>query len=355
MTNYRLLLGLLVILGACLIGCGGGGGGGNGGNNGANNGGNNGGTTAGSSGTGANNPTNPAVTQVSIAPATPSVMVGQAVTLTALGKDATNAGVTVNPNNWLWTISDVSLASITSAGDHATVTAKNVGTVNVTVKEGASGVTTSTTITITAVPTQPGNGGPGSTIVYQNDFSGGADASWTDQTISSIPNTTVFKSPKFLGEFAKQTVSQTLNNLPQHGNVTVDFDLFIIRSMDGNATNPIQGPDIWSLTANGLPTPLVNTTFSNIVPNAALGFPEGYFQAYPGDYPGGSFPYQTGATLTNKLGYVYAGTVLDAVYHITRKFPHSGSSLTLNYTSAQTQAIADESWGLKNVIISVSP
>jgi hypothetical protein len=346
MKNYRLLLGLLVILGACLIGCGGGGGGG--GNGGGN-------PTPGTSGTGANNPTNPVVTQVTLAPSTPSIMVGQAVTLTALGKDATSASVIVNPNNWLWTISDSSLATITSAGDHATVTGTKVGTLTLSAKEGSSGITNSTTITITAVPVQPGNGGPGSTIVYQNDFSGGADTKWSNQTISAIPNTTIYSSPNFLGEFGAQTVSLSLANLPAHGNVTVDFDLFIIRSMDGNAGNPIQGPDTWNLTADGVGTPLINTSFSNIVPNALLGFPEGYFQAYPGDFPGGSFPYQTGAKLTNKLGFVYAGTVLDAVYHITRKFAHTDPTLKLNYTSTQTQAIADESWGLKNVIISVSP
>jgi len=282
-------------------------------------------------------------------------MVGQSVTFTALGQDATSANVTVNPNNWLWTISDRSIATIASVGDHATVTGTKVGAVTITAKEGASGATNSTTITVTAVPAQPGNGGPGSTIVYQNDFSQGADNKWSNQTVSQIPNKNVYASANFLGEFAAQTVSLSLSNLPAHGNVTVDFDLFIIRSMDGNASNPVQGPDVWSLTADGVATPILNTTFSNIVPNAALGFPSGYFQAYPGDFPGGNFPYQTGAILTNKLGYVYAGTVLDAVYHITRKFAHSDPTLKLNFTSAQTQPIDDESWGVKNVIISVSP
>jgi hypothetical protein len=347
-------VGLALVLAACLVGCGGGGGGGGGSTT----------PVPATSGTGAANATSPVVKQVSLAPTNATAQVGQSLVLTALGNDATGNPVPVNAANWLWTTSDKNVAAITSNGDHATITIEKVGTVTISAKEGSSGATASTTVTAVAAGSAAGGGGgtPGATVVYSNDFSNGAVAGpngagpeWTNRTISATPAQSIYPSRNFLGEFANQTVSLSLTNLPTHGNVIVEFDLFIIRSMDGNYTLEGRGPDVWTLGVEGGPT-LLNTTFSNITPFLSqAGFPTGFFQAYPGTYPGASFPFQTGAKLVNTLGYTFAGTNDDSVYHIKETVAHTAGNIQLNFTSGQTQAIADESWGLKNVVISVSP
>jgi hypothetical protein len=38
----------------------------------------------------------------------------------------------------------------------------------------------------------------------------------------------------FLGEFGSQAITLTLQDLPDHSLVTITFDLYLIRSWDGN-------------------------------------------------------------------------------------------------------------------------
>ena len=52
----------------------------------------------------------------------------------------------------------------------------------------------------------------------------------------------------------------TLRALKPHTTATVAFDLYILKSWDGN--NPNYGPDRWSLRVRGGET-LLDTTFSN--------------------------------------------------------------------------------------------
>ena len=190
--------------------------------------------------------------------------------------------------------------------------------------------------------------------VYTNDFSQGAGESWLQQSIGAAPN-----GQRFLGEFGNETVKLNLAALPAHTQATVAFDLYVIRSWDGNQTvfpsaaavyagmtpdgiTGALGPDRWMLQANG--QTLLDTTFANI-----LEFP----QAYPGNFPGGDHPAQTGAAAANSLGYIFAAWPMDAVYHIERTFAHSGGSLTLDFAALGLQIISDESWGLDNVTVTV--
>src|SRR5439155_26216731 len=128
----------------------------------------------------------------------------------------------------------------------------------------------------------------------------------------------------------------TLTNLPNHDDLTVSFDMFVIRSWDGNTLANV-GPDIWDLKADG--QTLLQTTFAN-------GNTGG--QAYPGSYPGSHYAYRTGATEGNTPGYIYGGTVLDSVYHLSYHFAPTSSAVLLDFF-AQLQGIDDESWGLDNV------
>lgn len=174
---------------------------------------------------------------------------------------------------------------------------------------------------------------------------------WNRPVITTSPNGT-----QFLGEFGNETVTLLLNNLPTHTQAIITFDLYIIRSWDGNTVNipenipefqlmginPV-GPDHWRLDADG--SNLLNTTFANWANPV-------FHQAYPENYPGGSYPPQTGATSISSLGYVSKGYgPLDSTYHFNYPINHDGTSLKVEFTGSGLQELADESWGLANVQI----
>jgi hypothetical protein len=123
----------------------------------------------------------------------------------------------------------------------------------------------------------------------------------------------------------------------------VTFDLYILKSWDGN--NPNYGPDRWSLSVQGGPT-LLDTTFSN---NPKTGAYDLSLQ----NYPAANSAQQTGATAVNTLGYKFFG---DSIYHLSFTFAHMGETLALNFSSSlfEGKGIADESWGLDNVRVSTS-
>jgi hypothetical protein len=181
-------------------------------------------------------------------------------------------------------------------------------------------------------------------VVYFNDFEGTVGSEWSN----TLTDTTPVGDRKFLGQFGNDTVSLTLTDLPPHTNMTVTFDLFIIQSWDGN--NIGYGPDIWELSVAGGPT-LLYTTFSN-----AFASETDFRQAYPDSYPGGDNPGLTGAAESDTLGYPdtsgYDGAN-DSVYRLSFSFPHSESSLTLNFASNSDGPGYGESWGLDNVTVQV--
>lgn len=167
---------------------------------------------------------------------------------------------------------------------------------------------------------------------YINSFDGVVGAEWSNTSTDVTP----VGERKFLGQLGNDSVSLTLSNLLPHTEIRVSFDLLVIQSWDGNDTTV--GPDIWDLSVQDSST-LLHTTFS-----------KGQRQAYPDPYPGGDHPARTGVTEYNTLGYSYYG---DAVYHLSYTFPHSASSLVLNFSASGLQGLSDESWGLDNVNVAV--
>ena len=139
-----------------------------------------------------------------------------------------------------------------------------------------------------------------------------------------------------------QSVRLTLNNLAPHALVTVAFDLYILKSWDGN--NPNYGPDRWKFSVVGGPTP-VDATFSN-------NFKTDPYDLSLQDYPLAGVPPQTRAAAVNTLGYSFYG---DSAYHIASVFPHSEDSLVLEFSSSlfEGKGLEDESWGLDNVVVSI--
>lgn len=189
--------------------------------------------------------------------------------------------------------------------------------------------------------------------VYFNDFKGLQGTKYPEWK-STLGDPSVVRSPNnrqsFLGEFGgnsvyagrfvrvEQTVTLSLRDLKPHGQVTVAFDLFILKSWDGN--NPNYGPDRWWLRVEGGPM-LLNTTFSNNPKTAA-------YDLSLQDYPVPNSRAQTGARAVNTLGYNFYG---DATYHLQFTFAHAAEALLLHFSSSlfEGKGTEDESWGLGNV------
>ena len=217
-----------------------------------------------------------------------------------------------------------------------------------------------------------------STDVYFNDFNASPGATYPEWTSSGYSNSAnragtvaagsgpqtvaTVTSPngreRFLGEFGgpaivaappfdpqhfvrvDQTVTLTLRDLKPHTFMTVAFDLYVLKSWDGNNQN--YGPDRWSLRVQSGPT-LLDTTFSNNPKTGA--------DLSQQNYPVANRPQQSGAASVNTLGYAFYG---DSIYRLNFNFPHADDTLILNFSSSlfEGKGTDDESWGLDNVRVS---
>nr|WP_168652943.1 MULTISPECIES: choice-of-anchor L domain-containing protein [unclassified Dolichospermum] len=135
---------------------------------------------------------------------------------------------------------------------------------------------------------------------YSNDFESDSVTGWSSSTRSTTP----VGSRNFLGEFGNDTVSLALNDVALNGSVTVEFDLFIINSWDGNGTTFGAGPDKFTVNTSDGQT-LLNTTFAN--------YP-GELQSYPGAGQSGQYTIDSvelGNTNAGYNGYVYVTSYTD--------------------------------------------
>jgi hypothetical protein len=192
--------------------------------------------------------------------------------------------------------------------------------------------------------------------VYREDFR--AEVPGKEWKSTSIGNnagplhisTTPVGRRRFLGEFGSQAVVLTLTDLPEHTEIAVTFDLFIIRSMDGNI--PGVGPDIWSLGLIDGPT-LLQTTFANLRADVS---PKVKLQAYPGEYPGDHNAPCEGAIETNTLGYKFKNDTvpsMDSVYRLRYTFSSGSRAILFRFAGTNMQEADDESWGITNIEVSV--
>ncbi len=181
-------------------------------------------------------------------------------------------------------------------------------------------------------------------IVYTQNFEAPGGGEWSNTTTSTTP----IGARGFLGEFGNETVSLDLTGLPAHGQVTISFDLFAIRTWDGNGLTPgDEDRFIVSLGDGVTQTDALNTTFSNH---------ETQVQAYP-DSLASTLTHapRTGADESNTLGYTFSAVQRDTVYNLTFTVAHTSSSFSADFQAILNQGIGDESWGLDNVTVTVSP
>jgi hypothetical protein len=174
-------------------------------------------------------------------------------------------------------------------------------------------------------------------IVYTNDFQGTIGAEWSNTSTDTTPAA----ARRFLGQFSNQTVSLTLNSLPAHAEVTLEFDLFVIRSWDGSDLGA--GPDVFEVSLAGGSTLLAHH----------LQYAQRRYTGLSRHLPGGSHPSNTGALETYTLGYLDVGSPSDAVYHLSFTLPHTASSVAFNFAVSGLAPISNESWGLDNVVVSL--
>jgi len=194
----------------------------------------------------------------------------------------------------------------------------------------------STFITSQVVPTL---------TAYCNDFETGAGQEWSNTAISISPYGRVF-----LGDFSNEAATLRLKDLPVHTQLQYIFDLYVIRSWDGNEIyydnfGVKAGPDRWKIDIDGQEIKI--TSFSNMVT-------QNYRQSYPADYPFGDYLPQTAAEEVNSLGYTHNNLPMDSVYRINSVIQHNQENLALSLTAFGLQSKTDESWGIDNICIEVS-
>jgi len=132
------------------------------------------------------------------------------------------------------------------------------------------------------------------------------------------------------GDHTNNSVSFYLTDLPEHSEVTLNFDLFILDSWDGESSE-YSGPDIFGFRIDGVK---YSWTFRNYTDGGTESNPDttGIEGEYNGQVPvHGNFErffddYQNGFTV-----------------------PHTGNNLNLEFFGSGLQEITDESWRVQKI------
>ncbi len=187
--------------------------------------------------------------------------------------------------------------------------------------------------------------------VYCSAFEHGAGEPWSKRPVTQCPS----GRHTFLGPFAYENATLSLDNLPEHARVRLSFDLMIILTWDGDASldQPTpNGPDLFDVTVDRGPR-LVHASF------VARPSSDNTTQSFPGRFPYDHLPAGTASAESRSLGYNWPGGVGsgpdDYVYHVERSFAHRGSRLKIAFSGINLEAVDNESWGLENVRVEVLP
>jgi hypothetical protein len=178
--------------------------------------------------------------------------------------------------------------------------------------------------------------------LYFSDFtSGPLGPEWNTTQVAISPS-----GERFLGELGNGSTTLSLNSLPAHTQLVLEFDIYIIDSWNGNGgQGSASAPDLVEVSVVGGAS-LKKTTFSNKPSD---------LQAFPGDYPGGVFSAGTGALGIGTLGYPPDNDPFgSSAYRLKLTFNHTSGIIALRFVSQQTSG-QNERWGLDNVRLSLVP
>lgn len=180
-------------------------------------------------------------------------------------------------------------------------------------------------------------------VIYSNDFT-------TDTAGFSgggALETSLIGSEQYLGALTQGATAVLTLNTAGLTSLTLNFDLYGILSVDGDTSGT--GPDSFMVAVGGGPV-LLNETFSNFS-----------FQTQTFG-PNASDPGRTGSdeALYGHLGYfwrpdVYPDDGGDTTYHLSFTFAPSGGLTTISFFGNASQPVADERFGIDNVIVSGVP
>lgn len=174
--------------------------------------------------------------------------------------------------------------------------------------------------------------------VYAEGFQGAVGPEWSRRIRSTTPE----GRRRFLGRMGNETVTLTLTNFQPHTTASVSFDLFLMRSWDGD--DPVSGPDAFQMEVEGQGL-LLDGTFRLVDNN------DNFRQSYPGRRGLDRLLARTGAAENNTLGEAWFG---DAVYLVNVQFAHTSDDCTLSFLGSGLEPLDNESWGLDNVVISTA-
>ncbi len=166
--------------------------------------------------------------------------------------------------------------------------------------------------------------------VYTANFDSGTAPGFSNAKFATSPN----GARKILGRYGNESAQLTLTGLVPGDIYQLTVDVYAIDSWDGNAGGV--GPDIWRVSTTTGDS--FNTTFSAFTGTA---------QAYPGEYPGGSYAGTTGGTPCNCGTFCWGAG--PTIYPVTLRFTPSNATEIISFAGSGLQDLCDESWGIDNV------
>ena len=185
-------------------------------------------------------------------------------------------------------------------------------------------------------------------VVYETDFK---DYKRPDIEIYNIfgkidsPMVIVFNGTTLLGRFNNNLVTLSVDLLPEHNAIHIQFDLYIHDKWEGSHLDPITKiPDVWQLKIDQVP--IMIRTFSNTT----------YLQSFPDDY---------NPILTQNPPHSDAWALLPGVcalsdksdgtslYKIDYITSHTGQkiSLAMNDALQPFGQPCNKSWSIGNILI----
>jgi hypothetical protein len=181
-------------------------------------------------------------------------------------------------------------------------------------------------------------------IIWSQSFETGSAPEFSNPRFATTP----IGHRRFLGQYSNDATSLTLRDLLP-GTYRLEFDFFGIGTWDGSET---PGPD-WFVVSSGEAGELIRTTFAIGSEDTRIGW-----QAYP--YLRGeallAAPGRTGALENNTLGYLVENRYQrDAVWRLATEFDVVASTQCITFRGEGLQGLADESWGLDNMVLFTVP